>query len=708
MQRAQEILENTFGYDQFRLNQADIIQSLLDGQDTFALMPTGGGKSLCYQIPAMVREGTGIVISPLIALMEDQVNALQQLGIKAAYLNSTLDNFSAQDVEQRLLNRQLDLLYISPERLLMPQMQQLLHKSSISLFAIDEAHCVSQWGHDFRQDYRQLSCLAEQFPQIPRIALTATADRRTRQDVIDQLGLEKARCFINSFDRPNIFYRITEGDNAQNRLWRFLQQNHADDAGIVYCLSRKKVEYVAQWLTDKGRIALPYHAGLPANLRALHQKRFLREEGVIIVATIAFGMGIDKPDVRFVAHLNLPKSLEAYYQETGRAGRDGKPANTWMAYNLRDVVMLQQMVQESQAGENQQRIEHQKLQSMLGLCELVTCRRQALLSYFGEPMAEPCGHCDNCQSPPETRDGTEDARKALSCIYRSGQRFGMNYIIDLLVGKTNERIIANGHDQLSTFGIGSDRSKTEWRQVFRQLVTSGYIRVDDNRHGAFALNDVCRPLLRGEASIQLRKPPVETEGGRSSNKAPALPAADESLWQALRKLRRELADTQGVPPYVIFADSSLLEMVKKRPADHRSFQYISGVGETKLKRYGNDFLSVINAHPRPRFFSTALSDTVNNTLSLLAEEQTAEQIADSRQLTLDTIYNHIATGIETGVVPFRDVIPLEDHELDEISHVFEMHKLNGPVRLSAVFQDLEERYSYGMLRCVSAHISLDQ
>lgn len=707
MHRAQEILEATFGYSEFRLNQSDIIESLLNGHDTFALMPTGGGKSLCYQIPALIREGVGIVISPLIALMEDQVNALQQLGIKAAYLNSTLDSFSAREVEQRLLDQQLDLLYISPERLVMPRMQDLLSRSKLALFAIDEAHCVSQWGHDFRQDYRQLGCLAELYPDVPKIALTATAEPRTRDDILQQLQLKKPNCFVNSFDRPNLFYRISDGESARARLWKFIERNHPDDAGIVYCLSRKNVEAVAEWLCDRGRVALPYHAGLSAELRSLHQKRFLREEGIIIVATIAFGMGIDKPDVRFVAHLNLPKSLEAYYQETGRAGRDGKPANTWMSYSLRDVVMLRQMVEESQSDVTRQHVEREKLNAMLGLCEMVTCRRQAILAYFGETMPEPCGQCDNCLSPPETRDATEDARKALSCVYRSGQRFGMNYVIDLLTGTSDDRISANGHDQLSTFGIGQDLSKTDWRILFRQLVAKGLVRVDDSRHGALVLSESCRPLLRGEDSLEMRKSVAEPVRKEKTKKQKSeLPASDQPLWDSLRALRRELADKQGVPPYVIFSDASLLEMVDKRPADARSFRYISGVGETKLDRYGSDFLRCIAEHPRPRFYSSALSNTVNETLAQLSQSLPLDTIAEQRGLTIDTIYNHLATAIEAGALEFSEVFEMSHEQLEEISNVIQMHQLGGNVRLSEVYDDLGGSVEYGLLRCVQAHLSL--
>ncbi len=708
MQRAQQTLQTVFGYDAFRLNQADIIESVLSGRDTFALMPTGGGKSLCYQIPALIRDGVGVVISPLIALMQDQVDALQQLGIKAAYLNSTLDAFSAREVEQRLLDKQLDLLYISPERLTMPRMLDLLDRSQIALFAIDEAHCVSQWGHNFRSDYRQLSILSQRYPDTPRIALTATADARTREDIVSELQLQDAACFTNSFDRPNLYYSIHEGQNAREQLWRFIENSHAEHAGIIYCLSRRKVEATAEWLSKKGRVALPYHAGLPTELRAHHQERFLREEGVIIVATIAFGMGIDKPDVRFVAHLNLPKSLESYYQETGRAGRDGQPADAWMAYNLQDAITLRQMVQDSEANDAYKQIEHHKLEAMLGLCELTDCRRQAILGYFGEHLEKPCGNCDNCLTPPETRDGTEDARKALSCVYRTGQRFGVNYVIDVLSGKDDERIQSNGHAALSTFGIGKHLSHAQWKQVFRQLIAQGFLYVDMNRHGALRLSDRCRPLLRGEDSIQLRswKEPANNRK-RSSPKRAEVSLADAPLLEALRECRSALAREQGVPPYVIFHDATLLEMVEKRPTSARSFQYLSGVGERKLERYGAAFIKVIEQHPRGPWSSTALSDTVNDTLYLLSQELSPEEVSKQRGLSESTIYSHIATAIEHAVLGLEDVVDLEPHELEEIEQAFTLNAMDGKPKLSDVHASLDERWDYGILRCVQAQMQWD-
>ncbi len=595
MERARHILRTVFGYNNFRHQQSEIVDTLIEGRDAFVLMPTGGGKSLCYQIPALVRHGVGVVVSPLIALMQDQVDALKQVGVRAAFLNSTQDAEAQRAVEQAVREKELDLLYVAPERLLMPRMLELLARSPVALFAIDEAHCVSQWGHDFRREYQQLTVLHERFPTVPRIALTATADQRTRDEIVAQLDLGNAARFIHSFDRPNIRYTISEGNSPRERLWRFIEREHAAEAGIVYCLSRNKVEQVAAWLEERGRVALPYHAGLPEATRRENQTRFLREDGVIIVATIAFGMGIDKPDVRFVAHLNVPKSLEAYYQETGRAGRDGQPADAWMAYNLQDVINLRRMLGDTDANEQFKRIAHHKLEAMLGLCELTSCRRRALLAYFGERLPQPCGNCDICLQPPKTWDATEAAQKALSCVYRTGQRFGVNYIIDVLTGKEEQRIVANGHVRLSTFGIGADFRLSQWRHILRQLIAQGFLDVDADGHGALRLTQAARPLLRGEISLQLREPPPRDAARKNTRKRPVveLAAADQALFEALRQRRLQLAREQSVPPYVIFHDSTLRELASRRPRSDAELRDISGIGEQKLERFGQDFIAVI-------------------------------------------------------------------------------------------------------------------
>lgn len=596
MSNPQHILQHTFGYSAFRGSQADIIETVTQGGDALVLMPTGGGKSLCYQIPALVRAGCGVVISPLIALMQDQVDALRLLGVRASFLNSTLDAATAQNVENALLAGELDLLYIAPERLNQERTLALLQSAPIALFAIDEAHCVSQWGHDFRADYLRLSMLHEQFPEVPRIALTATADERTRREIVERLDLDAARKFISGFDRPNIRYRIALKHNVKTQLLRFLQEEHPTDAGIIYCLSRRKTEQTAEWLQGEGFNALPYHAGLPAATRATHQSRFLREEGVIIVATIAFGMGIDKPDVRFVAHLDLPKTVESYYQETGRAGRDGEPADAWLIYGLQDVIKLRQMMESSEGSEEHKRAEQHRLNAMLGLCEITSCRRQALLNYFGDELHQPCGNCDTCLEPVNTWDGTEVSRKALSACHRTGQRFGVSYLIDVLRGSEADKIVQNEHHQLSVHGVGTDLDNNQWRSVFRQLVARGYLRVDVERFGALRLEEKCRPLLRGEETIELRRDIKQATGAKRQTKTRLPDDLDVVLWEALRDRRRLFAEDQGVPPYVIFHDSTLQEMCAVMPQSMAEFARLGGVGERKLEKYGGEFLQVINEH----------------------------------------------------------------------------------------------------------------
>lgn len=701
--QAKHILQHTFGYGEFRFHQEAIIHSILAGNDALALMPTGGGKSLCYQIPALVREGVGIVVSPLIALMQDQVNALQQLGIRAAFINSSLDYQGCKAVEQQLRNNELDLLYLAPERLLTNWTLELLQHTQLALFAIDEAHCVSQWGHDFRPEYQQLSILTQRFPRVPRIALTATADPRTQQEIIQQLHLESADIYISSFDRPNIRYAITEGTNAKTQLWTFLENEHSQDSGIVYCLSRKKTEAIAEWLREKGRNALAYHAGLSADMRQHNQERFLREDNIIIVATIAFGMGIDKPDVRFVAHLNLPKSIEAYYQETGRAGRDGKPSNAWMAYSLQDVIMLRQFTDTSNANEQQKWVERQKLDAMLGLCELIKCRRQAILEYFGESLAEPCGNCDNCQIPPETWDAAVAAQKALSCVYRTGQRFGVNYVVEVLVGKDDNRIRSFGHDKLSTFGLGKELPQTQWRTLFRQLIAHGYLRVDVENYNALHLTEKSRPLLRGEETLQLRKSTRQKKatikGGKETH---TINLADEPLWDALKALRSTLANEQGVPPYVIFHDATLQHMMARRPQTLREMEHISGVGQKKLEHYGQVFLDVLLQHPRNKLFENTLSQTINTSLYYHSEGLDAEAIAKKRELTVGTIFNHFADAIELGLLEPMEVLPIDKDEYNDIQAALELHNVLEEGKLKPVYEELDEQYDYGILRCVLA------
>jgi len=590
-----QILQQVFGFSAFRQPQEKIIQTLIAGNDALVLMPTGGGKSLCYQIPALARDGCGIVISPLIALMQDQVDAMRLLGVKAAFLNSTQSADEVRAIEQQLVEGVLDLLYIAPERLIQARTLQLLKEVELALFAIDEAHCVSQWGHDFRADYLQLSLLYEIFPAVPRIALTATADARTREEIVSRLQLGDAEKFIAGFDRPNIRYRIGIKHNAKQQLLKFLKSEHQGDSGIVYCLSRNKTEDIAAWLSEQGFNAYPYHAGLSAKVRSAHQALFLRNEAVIIVATIAFGMGIDKPDVRFVAHLDLPKTLESYYQETGRAGRDGKPATAWMIYGLQDVIKLRQMMANSEGSEHHKRAEQHRLNAMLGLCEITTCRRQALLSYFGEHQNQACGNCDTCLDPPETWDGSEAARKALSAAFRTEQRFGVNHLIEVLRGTNNDRIFQYGHQKLPVYGIGQDLNNNQWRSVFRQLVARGYMSVDLERFGALRLEEKCRPLLRGEETIALRKD-VQRTAAKAQTKVQLAPEVDIALWEALRECRRGYAEELGVPPYVVFHDATLQEMCLRLPQTIDEFSELSGVGERKLERYGPAFVGVINQH----------------------------------------------------------------------------------------------------------------
>ena len=704
---AKTVLQQVFGYSRFRPSQEAIVDCLIQGGDALVLMPTGGGKSLCYQIPALIRSGVGIVVSPLIALMQDQVEALKQLGIAAAALNSALSVEQAGQVKQQLLRGELKLLYVAPERLTTPAFQDLLRRIEIALFAIDEAHCVSQWGHDFRPEYIQLSSLHEQFPEVPRIALTATADEPTRKEIIQRLQLSQAQHFISGFDRPNIRYRVAgESHNARQQLLRFIQLEHAGEAGIVYCLSRRKVEETAAWLQRQGITALPYHAGMSQADRAQHQARFLREDGIVMVATIAFGMGIDKPDVRFVAHMNLPKTLEAYYQETGRAGRDGQPAEALLFYSLQDVITLRQFVEQSDADEAYKRIESQKLDRMLGYCELTRCRRQALLAYFGDHLEQPCGNCDICLEPPKTWDGTVAAQKALSCVYHTGQRFGVSYLVDVLLGRQHERIRQFGHDKISTYGIGEELNARQWKSLFRQLIAQGYLRLDPQGHGGLLLSEHCRPLLRGEEKLLLREETRRSKGERREKAKPTYSSAQGALWEALRKKRRELAEEQGVPPYVIFHDATLMAMMEYAPRNLEQMANISGVGERKLEAYGQQFLDVLLEYADQAGVPTsAESDTVEESVQLFRCGFSIEDIAKRRKLKASTIYSHLAKGIEQGLVELHEVVELEQQQIDLAKDL--MLEQTGEIRLKPVFDAFDGRLDYGVLHCIKAQLSIE-
>ena len=596
MPTAVSVLNRVFGYPTFRGRQAEVVDHVASGGDALVLMPTGGGKSLCYQIPALLRRGTGVVISPLIALMHDQVMALREAGVRAAYLNSALSAAEASEVERIFVRGEWDLLYVAPERLVTARFMALLERAELALFAIDEAHCVSQWGHDFRPEYIALSILHERFPTVPRIALTATADAQTRAEIVARLQLEGAQQFVSSFDRPNIRYQIIEKNDPRKQLLAFIQDEHRQDAGIVYCLSRRKVEETAIWLNKHGIAALAYHAGMEVKIRQQHQDRFLREDGIVMVATIAFGMGIDKPDVRFVAHLDLPKSIEGYYQETGRAGRDGAPADAWMAYGLNDVVQQRRMIESGEADPQFKRVAQNKLEALLALCEATRCRRVRLLNYFGE-AAEPCGNCDVCLTPPATWDGTVAAQKALSTIYRTGGRFGAVHLIDVLRGQATEKVRQWGHQQLSVFGVGNDIDEKGWRAVLRQLMAHGLVSVDHDAFGALVLTEQSRAVLKGETRIWLRKDLGVKPAKRQSTRPLAAPqnAADDQLFEQLRVWRQAAARELNVPAYVIFHDTTLAQIAQRRPLTLDELGQISGIGVRKLEAYGAGILAVVGA-----------------------------------------------------------------------------------------------------------------
>jgi len=703
LEQAQRILKDVFGYDVFRGNQAAIIERVAGGGDALVLMPTGGGKSLCYQVPALLREGLAVVVSPLIALMEDQVATLDELGVTAVALNSTLSPDEQREIAERIRQGRVKLLYLAPERLVQPRMLAFLQHLDIALFAIDEAHCVSQWGHDFRPEYLQLGQLAELFPRVPRIALTATADKRTREEIVQRLHLENAERFLSSFDRPNIFYRIVAKDQPRKQLLGFLAERRGD-AGIVYCMSRKKVEELAAFLSEQGFPALPYHAGLSNELRAYHQKRFLNEEGLIMVATIAFGMGIDKPNVRFVAHLDLPKSLEAYYQETGRAGRDGLPADAWMAYGLQDVIFLKQMLSNSEGDERHKRVEQHKLDAMLALCEETRCRRQALLAYFDEEMAQPCGHCDNCVDGVQTWDATEPARQALSTIYRSGQRYGVGHLVDILLGRDNDKVRGLGHQHLSVFGVGKAHSEGEWRTLFRQLVARGLADVDLDGFGGLRLNPSCRPLLRGEVSLELRRDLKPQAPKPTASAASQLVRGEErEQWEALRALRRKLAEEHSVPPYVIFPDATLLEMLRSKPRTLADMAGVSGVGARKLERYGEAFLEVLNASGEA---PKAVGDLRHELISLACAGMTPAQIARQLSCSEKNVYSLLAEAIGRQQISLEQALDLPEELLGEIHDAF----LDGEGELppvAAVAGQFQGRVADGVLHCVRAALQAE-
>ena len=701
LDQAQRILKDVFGYDAFRGNQAAIIERVAGGGDALVLMPTGGGKSLCFQVPALLRDGLAVVVSPLIALMDDQVATLDELGVSAVALNSTLSADEQREIAERLRRQEIKALYLAPERLVQPRMLAFLQRLPIALFAIDEAHCVSQWGHDFRPEYLQLGQLAELFPDVPRIALTATADKRTREEIVQRLKLEHAERFLSSFDRPNIFYRIVPKDQPRKQLLAFLAERKGD-AGIVYCMSRKKVDELAAFLTEQGFPALPYHAGLPSDLRAYHQRRFLNEEGLIMVATIAFGMGIDKPNVRFVAHLDLPKSLEAYYQETGRAGRDGLPADAWMAYGLQDVIFLKQMLSNSEGDEQHKRVEQHKLEAMLALCEETRCRRQALLAYFDEDLPQPCGHCDNCVDGVQTWDVTEPARQALSTIYRSGQRYGVGHLVDILLGRDNDKIRQFGHQHLSVYGVGKALSEGDWRTLFRQLVARGLADVDLDAFGGLRLTDNCRPLLRGEVTLELRRELIGKQPKQSSGASPAsqlVRTEERAAWEALRSLRRKLAEEHGVPPYVIFPDATLLEMLRSQPRNLGEMGRVSGVGARKLGRYGEAFLEVLGGAQgeAPR----VVTDLRHELISLARAGMTPAQIASQLNCTEMNVYTLLAEAIGNQQLSLDQALDLPEELMMEMQDAF----LDGEGELPPVADVAEQfkgRVPVGVLHCVRA------
>ncbi len=729
LDHARSVLKRVFGYDAFRGEQAAVIETLLRGDDALVLMPTGGGKSMCYQLPSLVRPGLGLVVSPLIALMQDQVDALRQLGVRAAFLNSSLPPAEADQVQRDALDGRLDLLYVAPERLLTERFLRLLDQVDLALIAIDEAHCVSQWGHDFRPEYLGLGVLAERYPNVPRIALTATADEATRREMREKLRLERARTFVASFDRPNLRYVVVDKHDARAQLLRLLQREHPGEAGIVYCLSRKSVDQTAAWLVKQGVAALPYHAGLDAGTRRTHQQRFLREDGVVVVATIAFGMGIDKPDVRFVAHLDVPRSLEGYYQETGRAGRDGLPSTAFMTYGLADVVAMRRLLASGGADDAVKRIEHQKLDALLAYCETAGCRREALLAYFGERYEGPCGNCDTCLTPVETWDGTVAAQQALSAVVRTGQRFGAGHVIDVVLGKRTPRVEALGHDALPTFGVGSEHDERRWRSVMRQLVASAMLVPDADGYGVLRVGPGAAAVLKGERAVRLRRDPERVRAPRSRTAAKARAVADldpEALarFEALRALRAELAREQGVPAYVIFHDATLRAMAERDPRTREALATITGVGASKLERYGPAVLGVLRGDGGDDASNVALdrfadagadvgaaddpgadpdADTATRTRDLILAGNTPAAVARMRGLTERTIEDHVAELVRRGEMTPEEATGLESEVLESVRQAIEAQsEAGGERRLRPVFDALGGRFSYAVIKCVMA------
>jgi len=752
LDHARSVLKRVFGYDAFRGEQAAVIETLLRGDDALVLMPTGGGKSMCYQLPSLVRPGLGLVVSPLIALMQDQVDALRQLGVRAAFLNSSLPPAEADQVQRDAQDGRLDLLYVAPERLLTERFLRLLDRVDLALIAIDEAHCVSQWGHDFRPEYLGLGVLAERYPDVPRIALTATADEATRREMREKLRLETARTFIASFDRANLRYVVVDKHDARAQLLQVLQREHPGEAGIVYCLSRKSVDQTAAWLVKHGVAALPYHAGLDATTRRTHQQRFLREDGVVVVATIAFGMGIDKPDVRFVAHLDVPRSLEGYYQETGRAGRDGLPSTAFMTYGLADVVAMRRLLASGGADDAVKRIEHQKLDALLAYCETAGCRREALLAYFGERYEGPCGNCDTCLTPVETWDGTVAAQQALSAVVRTGQRFGAGHVIDVVLGKRTPRVESLGHDALPTFGVGSEHDERRWRSVMRQLVANAMLVPDADGYGVLRVGPGAAAVLKGEREVRLRRDPDRVRAPRSRTAAKARAVADldpEALarFEALRALRAELAREQGVPAYVIFHDATLRAMAERDPRTREALATITGVGASKLERYGAAVLSVLRGDERgagavsnvaaglafgaatapesvaepavaapgvadPAVADPAVdlapaadpdADTATRTRDLILAGNTPAAVARVRGLTERTIEDHLAELVRRGELTPEEATGLEAEALAPVRQVIEAQlEAGGERRLRPVFDALDGRFSYAVIKCVMA------